>query len=96
MYRIYIFIIVIILMTGFISGHVLANQNDNPRTVTLGYFEPGNTQMNDLIRAEFTAQLKALSGDSLNFIHVPNGYKSGAWNHDSCRIKAGELAASGQ
>ena len=62
------------------------------RKIRMGYFEGGKYAYHDRLRDEFLKQLNAILPDSLEAVFAPEGYRTAAWDKDSCGLEAKELA----
>ncbi|MCK4461023.1 MAG: hypothetical protein KAW46_04430, partial [candidate division Zixibacteria bacterium] len=63
------------------------------KRINLAFFEAGRCLEHDILRDEFSHQLRQLTPDDFEIIPIPQGYKMAEWKRDSCRLLAAELVA---
>ncbi len=78
---------IIILVVALVTSTISAEDHFS-KQIRLGFFEGGESVTHDELREEFMAQLQLLLPDSVEAVAVPQGYGSGGWKRDTCRLVA--------
>jgi len=85
-------LIICLVFISLISAAAGAQDTNLPVPFRFAYFEAGSYYLHSVISREYKRHLEYLSGDSLDFVFEPYGYRSAEWDREKCRVMARELA----
>lgn len=81
----------LIVLLVAVAGSSVTADDHYSQQFKLGFFEGGESVTHDELREEFMSQLQLLLPDSVQAVAVPQGYGSGQWIRDTCRLIAARL-----
>lgn len=64
------------------------------RQLRIGFFQPGEYQMHEVLREAYRQALSNLLPDSIEALYLPIGFNSAGWKRDSSKVLARRLAAT--
>jgi outer membrane protein len=88
MKKIFTRLLLVCALITTLAGTIKAEE---PKKIFLGYFEGGHYAVHSGLREEFERQARLLAPPGVEFVFIPQGYRSAGWKRDSCRILARQL-----
>jgi outer membrane protein TolC/ABC-type uncharacterized transport system substrate-binding protein len=76
---------------GLFATCISPSKAEETRKIFLGYFEAGRYSVHAGLREEFERQARLLAPPGIEFLFIPQGYRSASWKRDSSRIFARQL-----
>ncbi|HVP07471.1 MAG TPA: ABC transporter substrate binding protein [Candidatus Acidoferrum sp.] len=63
-----------------------------PRKFVIGFFEPGGNVQDASLRGAVRDEMEKLAPADMTLLFSPDAFRSAAWNRDTCRLMAKQLA----